>query len=727
MSQRLPSPPSATIVALSGPDNVGKSTQARLLARRGGMTGLGALDAHDPRWAPARSAGLADWWFRDAPVSEVTDVLACSYLARAGTAVGEPRTWLADRGMPMLEASVAATVAVREHLGCEAAAARVAQLLAPYQQDLERAEAAEVGVLLLHDDDPGAGAARALAREQHVSARYAAYQRALHAHLHAQARGGRFAAVITAGDRSILAVQHEIAVRLGEWPGLDVPEVALQQVKVVALGGLSESGKSTAGHYLATRHGYARLKIGYLLAAAAARHQVPDVYSLEAAGIAELIADSLEDYCRAHHFQRRVSIESLHRANVTAELAKLLGPSPRAWPTSTSRRRHPGGTRGNGPDRRAAARDAVKRARGADGGPRASQTWSSTTTAPSSPFTTPWTGSRPTAAGRRRGSDGARSPGSACQAHLAAYVHRPARPPRRAPRPADVAGDGDRQRRRAGSTRRGGPRSTCWQSQARPRCQGSGWRWVTSPPISTASGSASPSCRGPECARRGADPTAAAHAGDDRRRPAAGTVVHGGDCGCRARTRRRTRWPAWQDGIVAVTEVRRQLLKQALDLRSLLQGDRAGGEGRAARRRRRASRRRRRPARPDPPLPGGFPRARQRARSTAAPGDEQAAARLATAVVDWWLSTLPPAKAAARDRSRHYHAADGTFRKVHAARPGLPGRQRAARRSPGCFPVPRLHGVELAGSGECEVVYEDVFASRRCGRLLADAIDDCRS
>ena len=36
--------------------------------------------------------------------------------------------------------------------------------------------------------------------------------------------------------------------------------VALRQVEVAALGGLSESGKSTAGAYLAGRHGYAGLK-----------------------------------------------------------------------------------------------------------------------------------------------------------------------------------------------------------------------------------------------------------------------------------------------------------------------------------------------------------------------------------------------------------------------------------------------------------------------------------
>lgn len=353
----------ADVIAVSGPDNVGKTTQVRLLARRSGMADLGAVDAHDPRWAGARSAGLADWWFGAAPISEFVDVLACSYLARAASARGGDGARLADRGMPMLEATVAATAAVREHLRDEAAAARAAELLAPYRKDMEQAEAAETGILLLHDTDPEAGAARALAREEQVSARYAAYQRALNARLHALAGSSRFAAVITVGDRAILPVQHEIGTRLRERPGIEIPDVALERVQVVALGGLSESGKSTAGAYLAARHGYARLKIGYLLDVAAARLQVTDVYALDAAGIAELLAEGLEDYCRAHHFQRRVSIESLHRANVTAELAKLLGPSLRvAYLDTGAAIREARGTAGPGDVRE---RDAIKISRGA--------------------------------------------------------------------------------------------------------------------------------------------------------------------------------------------------------------------------------------------------------------------------------------------------------------------------------------------------------------------------
>ena len=93
----------------------------------------------------------------------------------------------------------------------------------------------------------------------------------------------------------------------------------------MALGGLSESGKSTAGAYLGTRHRYARLKIGYLLEVAAARCGTADVYALDEVTIAEMLVLGLEMYCAAHHFQRHVSIESLHRAGVWRRNARPGG------------------------------------------------------------------------------------------------------------------------------------------------------------------------------------------------------------------------------------------------------------------------------------------------------------------------------------------------------------------------------------------------------------------
>ncbi|HVB43261.1 MAG TPA: hypothetical protein VNF47_11220 [Streptosporangiaceae bacterium] len=351
-------------VAVSGPDNVGKSTQIRLLACERGVAKAGSLDAHDPRWEDARAGGLADWWFGRAAIEEVVDVLARSYLARSATTVTTGAVQLVDRGMPMLEASVVATAAVRELLGYEAAVQRARELLASYRDEMDRAGAGEWGVLLLHAAEPEAGTARVLAREREVTQRYAAYQRVLNEHLHALAGAGRFARTIVVGDQPILDVQHELRVLLRDRLGLSVPGLALHEVHVTALGGLSESGKSTAGAYLATRHGYARLKIGYLLEVAAARCGIADVYALDEVGIAELLVLGLEMYCAAHHFQRHVSIESLHRAGVTVELAKLLGDHLMVvYLDAASGVREARSTAGPADVRE---RDAVKRSRGAE-------------------------------------------------------------------------------------------------------------------------------------------------------------------------------------------------------------------------------------------------------------------------------------------------------------------------------------------------------------------------
>ena len=312
-------------ITISGPDNVGKSTQIRLLGRRIGVADAGPLDTYDPRWTHAHDLGLAEWWFRRAPLEEVVDVLVRSYLTRAAPGEATDVVRIIDRGMPMLEASVVATAAVREGLGHAAAAHRAGELLASYRRDLVRAEAGEWGVLLLHDILPEKGAVRALAREREVTPLYAVYQRVLNTHLHAQADAGRFAGTIVVADRSILDVHQELGVLLRTKLHLPVPDVALRQVQVLALGGLSESGKSTAGAYLASRHGYARLKIDYLLQSAVVRYGIADVYTLDEVGMAEMLALGLETYCTAHHFQRHVSIESLHRAGVTTELGKLLG------------------------------------------------------------------------------------------------------------------------------------------------------------------------------------------------------------------------------------------------------------------------------------------------------------------------------------------------------------------------------------------------------------------
>lgn len=312
-------------IAFSGPDNVGKTKQIGILARRLGPTAqsAGTLDDHDPRWEDIKAMGMSAWWFERGPVEEVADVLACSYLERARRPATAP-VRLMDRGIPMLEASLAATVAVRERLTPDEATDRARKLLEPYAADLRAADAAEHGLVLLHDDDPVIGTSCSLSHERHVTPTYADYQRHLHLQMHRLVDEGRWAEVIVIGERRVVAVQDEIRRRLHPITPL-VPPRALPGVRVVALGGMSESGKSTAGEYLRARHGYGRLKIGYLIEDGAQRAGITDPYEIPAVVRAELLVDGLDRYCAAHHFLDHVTIESLHDQDATAELRRMLG------------------------------------------------------------------------------------------------------------------------------------------------------------------------------------------------------------------------------------------------------------------------------------------------------------------------------------------------------------------------------------------------------------------
>ncbi|MEU5137489.1 nucleotidyltransferase domain-containing protein [Streptomyces californicus] len=353
-------------LALSGADNTGKTKQLGILARRVGAAALlaGPLDAHDRRWGAIKAQGMGSWWFETGWLGEVADVLATSYLQRARQGAGERAGLrLIDRGIPMLEASLAATAAVREGLSPAAAADRARTLLEPFGQDLKAVEAREYGIVLLHHEDPQIGADRALSHERSFTPTYAGYQFHLHHQIHRLVDEGRFDEIVLVDTRPVVAVQDEIRRSLhphAPW----APARCLPRTRVLALGGMSESGKSTAGEYLRTRHRHARLKIGYLIDEAAGRAGVDDPYALAPVVRAELLLDSLDRYAAAHHFLERISLESLHELDVTRELRRMLGDQLTVLYVETAadvRAR-----RGTAGPEDVSVRDRTKAARGAD-------------------------------------------------------------------------------------------------------------------------------------------------------------------------------------------------------------------------------------------------------------------------------------------------------------------------------------------------------------------------
>lgn len=95
--------------------------------------------------------------------------------------------------------------------------------------------------------------------------------------------------------------------------------------RVIALGGLSECGKSTSGIFLNRDEGAARFKIGYLLTQAAARRGLADPYALSPTRQAELLLDELNRFADAHTDVDLITIESVHRDESIAALKAMTG------------------------------------------------------------------------------------------------------------------------------------------------------------------------------------------------------------------------------------------------------------------------------------------------------------------------------------------------------------------------------------------------------------------
>jgi hypothetical protein len=313
-------PPRA--VSLNGADNVGKTTALDWLAIAAPSSQLaGSIDRWHPGWAAVAGENFATWWFTESSTAEHVELVMASHQARrAGSG---PMAW-EDRGKPMLLATCAATCVVKDGLAPADALATVTALARTWVAEPRE----ELHILLRHTDHgPVAEAELALDRDQHPPGTwYAAYQRALAEILDMQTAAGAYDAIVVRGDSCVLDVQRQLRAVVAEHDVAVRPLPTSLPERVRALGGMSESGKSTAGQLLAAEHGATRLKIGWLLQTAALRAGVGDPYTAwDERAQAAALAEEILLFCAANKVDT-LSVESLHRHESTRHLCQLLGP-----------------------------------------------------------------------------------------------------------------------------------------------------------------------------------------------------------------------------------------------------------------------------------------------------------------------------------------------------------------------------------------------------------------
>lgn len=314
------SPARPRVIALDGADNAGKTTQLRLLRSAIGdeVCVGGGVHHYLPQWPKLSGDELAHWWFTESRSEELVGLLLKGYGRRLDALTGRHPWVILDRGLATVEASCVASVMLKDGRSARDAEALVAGVRAEVLGDW----APEAYSVLLSLGPVADGAALSVGRERAADERYTRYQHLLHAAL--ETRRSRHDAVIAADRASIVDVQNQLRAHLAE-VGLPTEPLLADVRRVIGLGGLSESGKSSAGEYLRHRFGTTRLKLGYLVDLAAARHGLALPYEEEPRRLAELVVDELDRYARAHYYLRDYTIESLHRPGLTRELKRLLG------------------------------------------------------------------------------------------------------------------------------------------------------------------------------------------------------------------------------------------------------------------------------------------------------------------------------------------------------------------------------------------------------------------
>lgn len=307
--------------ALSGPDNVGKTTNLRLLAAQAPNVEVRfGIESYHPDWPAVVKGG---WWFHDSSDDEHIDFLFDAFRRRS-EGPSSSRCLALDRGPHMLAAVCAATRQVKNpDESVEEALDYVYRRTRPLFD-----ESAVIELLLLPTGNVREIAALALAKESSIlDSRYVGYQKSLAEVLLLQVDQKRYSKVLTFGSLPIVDVQNEVRKYMSAAVGEHVPTMFDSLDTLFLIGGLSESGKSTAARILSTRHHVHRMKFEYLSLVERQRMGMTshDYYSQNDSAIAESMLLALDDYLRVHYFYKHVSLESLHRLGVAQAFKAALG------------------------------------------------------------------------------------------------------------------------------------------------------------------------------------------------------------------------------------------------------------------------------------------------------------------------------------------------------------------------------------------------------------------
>lgn len=307
------------IVSVNGSDGVGKTQQISLLTNGAQeMNFTGRLIDYSSRWPKLTPVEEFTWWFKDVPFTELVSIIIETIKAR-DLACRQDRLNVHDRGMRMFKAVCAATLLVREQTSVEKTMGVVDGLFEvafPNRQIEEE-------VLLRASPEYRAKIKPILQIVNAQSTNYLPWQNEMYAEYqtwlahfidHYFLNSG--SAKVVQVDGCILDVQNRIRKVINDACNTNLLPICDTLERLVAFGGLSESGKSSYAERLSTHHRYFRLKIKYFDGVIRDRGLPSNPGTL---------GQELLNFFGSHRHITHASIESLHSPDLPAYLKLLFG------------------------------------------------------------------------------------------------------------------------------------------------------------------------------------------------------------------------------------------------------------------------------------------------------------------------------------------------------------------------------------------------------------------
>lgn len=310
------------IVSLNGSDGAGKTTQTDLIYNNnpGFVEKIGGLN----EYYPFKQITDNDWWFKKSTAEEFCDVLYASISERNRDIERSIKPIiLIDKGLFTFDARIQATL-ITKGLTAEESM----ELMNKYKKKYNIKDVEELNIFLNLSNN--------IAEQQKLieergkfdnladdsKKEYKKYQLIQSEILQLQLSLGLYHQ-IDASDSIEIVNQNIMNVILNELKNKIVPLDKSKQI--IAIGGLSESGKSSTGKMLMNNLNIPNFKFNYVNDNIKRRYNIDgDLFDNDEKIISILVIDEISNIFQRMYYWNMISFESLHNYKLTSNMKKIV-------------------------------------------------------------------------------------------------------------------------------------------------------------------------------------------------------------------------------------------------------------------------------------------------------------------------------------------------------------------------------------------------------------------